>query len=49
MSDDESVESAFGYVFSHIKKEDGIIVGMYPRVRDEIAKNVGLALKYAGT
>ena len=48
-SDDASVESAFDYAFSHIKKGDGVIVGMYPRVRDEIARNVELTLKYAGT
>jgi hypothetical protein len=47
-SDDESVESAFEYAFSHIKKGDGIIVGMYPRFSDEIAKNVELTLRCAG-
>jgi hypothetical protein len=47
--DEKSVESAFDYAFSHIKKADGVIVGMYPRFRDEIAKNVELTLKYAGT
>ena len=48
-SDDASVESAFEYAFSHIKKGDGIIVGMYPRFSDEIAKNVELTLRCAGT
>jgi hypothetical protein len=47
-SDDASVASAFEYAFSHVKEADGVIVGMYPRVRDEIAKNVELTLKYAG-
>lgn len=46
--DEASVASAFEYAFSHVKKGDGVIVGMYPRVRDEIAKNVELTLKYAG-
>jgi hypothetical protein len=46
--DERSVESAFEYAFSHIKKGDGVIVGMYPRFSDEISKNVALALKYAG-
>jgi hypothetical protein len=46
--DVKSVESAFEYAFSHIKKGDGVIVGMYPRFSDEISKNVALALKYAG-
>jgi len=47
--DDKSVESAFDYAFSHVKKGDGVIVGMYPRFSDEIAKNVELTLKYAAT
>jgi hypothetical protein len=46
--DEKSVDSAFEYAFSHIKKGDGVIVGMYPRFTDEIAKNVELTLKYAG-
>jgi hypothetical protein len=46
--DEKSVDSAFEYAFSHIKKGDGVIVGMYPRFTDEITKNVELTLKYAG-
>jgi len=42
----DTVESAFRYAFSHIKDTDGVIVGMYPRFVDEIAMNVGLALRY---
>jgi len=41
-----SVESAFKYAFSHIKKTDGVIVGMYPKFSDEIGMNVRLTLKY---
>ena len=44
----KSVDSAFEYAFSHIKKGDGVIVGMCPRFSDEIAKNVALTLKHAG-
>jgi len=42
----EMVDSAFKYAFSHIKKTDGVIVGMYPKFRDELAHNVELTLKY---
>jgi hypothetical protein len=46
---EDSVESAFQYALSHIKSKDGIILGMYPRFSDEVARNVELTLKYAGT
>jgi hypothetical protein len=46
---DDSVESAFRYALSHIKSTDGVILGMYPRFSDEVARNVELTLKYAGT
>jgi hypothetical protein len=42
----ESVESAFQYAFSRIKKTDGVIVGMYPKFSDEITTNVQLTLRY---
>jgi hypothetical protein len=45
---DESVESAFQYALSHIKSTDAVILGMYPRFSDEVARNVELTLKYAG-
>jgi hypothetical protein len=41
-----SVESAFRYAFSRIKRTDGVIVGMYPRFSDEIAMNTQLTLRY---
>ncbi len=41
-----SVESAFRFAFEHIKKTDGVIVGMYPKFSDEISQDVALALKY---
>ncbi len=43
---DNQVESAFKYAFSHIKKTDGVIVGMYPRFKDEISENIQYTLKY---
>jgi hypothetical protein len=45
----DTVEAAFRYAFSHIKRTDGVIVGMYPRFEDEIAMNVRLARRYGAT
>jgi hypothetical protein len=42
----KSVENAFKYAFSRIKKTDGVIVGMYPKFSDEVAHNVKLTLQY---
>jgi len=39
----ESVEASFRYAYSKIKPGDAIIVGMFPRYRDEVAENVELA------
>jgi hypothetical protein len=41
-----SVEAAFKYAFSHIKSTDALLVGMYPRFRDEVGENVGYTRKY---
>ena len=35
----EQVEQAFRFALSHIKPTDAVIVGMYPRFRDEVAEN----------
>jgi hypothetical protein len=43
---DDSVEAAFQYAFSRIKKGDVVIVGMWPRFKDEVAQDVGLLKKY---
>jgi len=40
------VESAFKFAFKNIKPIDGVIVGMYPRFKDEIAENVQMTVKY---
>jgi hypothetical protein len=34
------VREAFRFAFEHIKPTDGLIVGMYPRLFDEISANV---------
>ena len=41
-----AVDEAFQYTFSKIKKTDVVIVGMWPRFKDEVAENVGLLRKY---
>ena len=38
-----SVEKAFKYAFANIKPTDGVIVGMYPKFRDEVADNATYA------
>jgi hypothetical protein len=41
------IEKAFQFAFANIKKTDGVIVGMFPIVTDEIAEDAALARKYA--
>jgi hypothetical protein len=41
-----AVAEAFQYAFSKIKKSDVVIVGMWPRFKDEVAENVGLLQQY---
>ncbi len=38
----EQLERAFRFAFENIKPEDAVIVGMYPRFKDEIRENVEL-------
>jgi hypothetical protein len=42
-----SMEKAFQFAFANIKKSDGVIVGMFPILTDEIAEDAGFARKYA--
>jgi len=42
----EAIEGQFRFVLQNIKPQDGIIVGMFPRYKDEIAENVALTCKY---
>jgi hypothetical protein len=44
---DYAVEKAFRFAFENIKPTDAVVVGMYPRFRDEISHNVALTMKYA--
>lgn len=43
---DYAVEEAFAYALRGIKKSDAIIVGMWPRFKDEITENIGYLMKY---
>ena len=43
---DYDVEEAFQYALSRIKRTDAIIVGMWPKFKDEITQNVGFLRKY---
>jgi hypothetical protein len=40
------VEAAFKYAFSNIKKTDAVIVGMFPKHRDQVPENASLTRKY---
>lgn len=42
-----ATERAFRYAFEKIKPADAIVVGMYPKFRDEIRENVSYTQKYA--
>jgi hypothetical protein len=42
----ESVEQAFRFAFENIKPQDCVIVGMYPRYKDEVKENIALARKW---
>jgi hypothetical protein len=43
---DAEVEECFKFAFASIKKTDAVIVGLFPKYKDEIAQDVALARKY---
>lgn len=43
---DDSVEEAFQYTLARIKKNDAVIVGMWPKFKDELAQDLGFVCKY---
>jgi len=45
----QAVEDAFRFAFSNIKPQDCVIVGIYPRFKDEIAQNAELARRYGAS
>jgi hypothetical protein len=42
-----SIEGAFRFAYASIKKTDGVIVGMFPVLTDEIAEDAALARRFA--
>lgn len=45
----EQIEAAFRFAFSHIKPGDAVIVGMWPKFKDEIAENCDIVRKIHAT
>ena len=43
---DRSVEDAFAYALTRIKKTDAVIVGFWPKFKDELAQDVQFLCKY---
>jgi len=41
-----AIEGAFKFVFDNIKPQDGVIVGMFPRFKDEIVENAALVRRF---
>jgi hypothetical protein len=44
----QDVEAAFEFAFKSIKRTDAVIVGMFPRYRDEPGENAALARRFSG-
>jgi hypothetical protein len=42
----EAIESAFQFIFAHIKPTDAVIVGIYPEYSDQVAEDAALTIKY---
>ena len=43
------LEAAFRFAFENIKPQDCVIVGMYPRFKDEVRENADLVKRIVGT
>jgi hypothetical protein len=41
----EQVEAAFRFAYTNIKPNDAVIVGMWPKFKDEIAENCEITRK----
>ncbi len=42
----QAVQAAFQFAFEHLKPTDGVIVGMYPRHKDQVAENAAFARQF---
>ena len=40
------IEKAFEYAFQNIKPNDGVIVGMFPKFRDQVTESARLTIQY---
>lgn len=40
------IGNAFKYAFDNIKQEDGVIVGMFPKFRDQVTESARLTVQY---
>jgi hypothetical protein len=40
------IEHAFEYAFQNIKPEDGVVVGMFPKFRDQVSESARLTIQY---
>jgi hypothetical protein len=45
----EGLEQAFRFAFENIKPSDAVIVGMYPRFKDEVRENSGIVRRLLTT
>jgi hypothetical protein len=45
----EGLEQAFRFAFDNIKPSDAVIVGMYPRFKDEVKENAGIVRRLLAT
>jgi hypothetical protein len=45
---DRGTEQAFRTAFENIKPTDGICLGMFARVRDEVQRNAGIVRPHSG-
>jgi len=44
--DAQAVQTAFQFAFERLKPIDAVIIGMYPRYRDQIAESAALARQF---
>lgn len=47
--DPQAVQTAFQFAFERLKPIDAVIVGMYPRYRDQISENAAFARQFGAT
>jgi len=49
ISSSQEVEQCFRFAFENIKRQDCVLVGMYPRYKDEVRENAGLVRRFGGS